>query len=202
MFENVIIKNYAAPPVDKREILRYAGCIGEVDENISALLHECVAESEKACAYRACYRVFDVKRTDEYCQIGNIQTDSALVKERLNGCEKAVVMAATIGLEMDRLIMKYAQIATAKALIMQAIGAERIEALCDVVCAELKEIYGSVGDRFSPGYGDFSLTAQRDIFTMLGCEKKIGLTLNDSLLMSPTKSVTAIIGLKKQGNAQ
>jgi cobalamin-dependent methionine synthase I len=85
---------------------------------------------------------------------------------------------------------------------MQAIGAERIEALCDVVCAELKEIYGSVGDRFSPGYGDFSLTAQRDIFTMLGCEKRIGLTLNDSLLMSPTKSVTAIIGLKKQGNAQ
>ena len=196
MFENVIIKNYAAPPVDKREILRYAGCKGEADAKISALLDECLAESKQVCVYRACYRVFDVKQTDEFCRIGNMQTDSMLVKERLNGCGKAVVMAATIGLGMDRLIMKYAQIATSKALIMQAIGAERIEALCDVVCAELQATYGNIGDRFSAGYGDFSLFAQRDIFTMLGCEKGIGLTLNDSLLMSPTKSVTALVGIK------
>ena len=49
--------------------------------------------------------------------------------------------------------------------------------------------------RFSPGYGDFPLEAQKDIFRTLDCSRKIGLTLNESLLMSPSKSVTAIVGL-------
>ena len=49
--------------------------------------------------------------------------------------------------------------------------------------------------RFSPGYGDLPLSLQRDIFRVLDCPRKIGLTLNESLLMSPSKSVTAIVGL-------
>ena len=196
MFECAYVKMYAAPPVDRREILRYAGYRGEVDERTAALLEECLAESEKAFVYRVTYCLFDVKQNGVFCRIGNMQTDSALVKERLDGCEKAVVFAATIGLEIDRLIMKYAQISTAKALMMQAIGAERIEALCDAFCEDLKKEYALVGDRFSAGYGDFPLTAQKDIFSMLDCARGIGLTLNDSLLMSPTKSVTAIVGIK------
>ncbi len=49
--------------------------------------------------------------------------------------------------------------------------------------------------RFSPGYGDLTLLAQKDIFAVLDCGKRIGLTLNDSLLMSPSKSVTAFVGI-------
>ena len=49
--------------------------------------------------------------------------------------------------------------------------------------------------RFSPGYGDLPLEMQRDIFRVLDCSRKIGLTLNESLLMSPSKSVTAIVGI-------
>ena len=41
-------------------------------------------------------------------------------------------------------------------------------------------------------------TTQKDIFKILDCSKKIGLTLTDSLLMSPTKSVTAIVGIKDE----
>ncbi|MBO5857729.1 MAG: Vitamin B12 dependent methionine synthase activation subunit, partial [Clostridia bacterium] len=44
---------------------------------------------------------------------------------------------------------------------------------------------------------DLELTTQKDIFKILDCSKKIGLTLNDSLLMSPTKSVTAFVGIIK-----
>lgn len=49
--------------------------------------------------------------------------------------------------------------------------------------------------RFSPGYGDLPLSAQREIFAVLDCGKRIGLMLNDSLLMSPSKSVTAFVGI-------
>ena len=49
--------------------------------------------------------------------------------------------------------------------------------------------------RFSAGYGDLSLSVQKDIFSVLDCARKIGLTLNDSLIMSPSKSVTAVVGI-------
>ena len=59
------------------------------------------------------------------------------------------------------------------------------------VCGENK----SIRPRFSAGYGDLDVSFQKEIFGVLDCHKKIGLTLNDSMLMSPTKSVTAIVGI-------
>ena len=56
--------------------------------------------------------------------------------------------------------------------------------------SELLKTRGSVNlftrPRFSPGYGDLPLTVQKDFFRVLDCTRKIGLSLNDSLLMSPS----------------
>ena len=52
--------------------------------------------------------------------------------------------------------------------------------------------------RFSPGYGDFDLKYQKDILEYLDANKKIGISLTDSLMMIPTKSITAIIGIKRE----
>ena len=84
---------------------------------------------------------------------------------------------------------------------MQAIGSERVESRCVAfegeIKDELREARGEISfrPRFSPGYGDLSLELQRDIFRLLDCQRQIGVTLGDSLLMSPSKSVTAIIGV-------
>ena len=79
-------------------------------------------------------------------------------------------------------------------------GLERIEALCDEFCRDMERELALLGfcttKRFSPGYSDLPLEIQRDIFRVLGCEKRIGLMLNESLLMSPSKSVTAIVGIR------
>ena len=98
---------------------------------------------------------------------------------------------------IDRLITKYTTVSPVKSLVFQGIGAERIEALCDAFCRYIEKEYSKTKPRFSPGYGDLDLSFQREIFEVLQCSKKIGVTLNGSLLMSPTKSVTAIIGVKK-----
>ena len=81
--------------------------------------------------------------------------------------------------------------------MLQALGAERIEALCDSFCDFLAAEYAplTVRQRFSPGYGDLPLQNQRAFFDALQCHREIGLYLNESLLMSPTKSVTAIVGI-------
>lgn len=195
MLNGVYVKTYPPQPFDRREILRYAGCRLETEE-IGGALDECLRVCADAFSYRICYTVWTAERCFEV-----FGRESQTLNARLDGCDYAVIFAGTVGLEIDRLIAKYASVALSKSVLLQAIGAERIESLCETFCAELdtqaKEKGYTAGTRFSAGYGDFPLTAQQQIFGALDCARKIGLTLTDSLLMSPTKSVTAVVGLKR-----
>ncbi len=192
--------SYPAPDFDRKEILRYAGGGHESPETCN-LLEECISELEGKIAYRVCYRTFEVCKKGELLDLGFASVDSQALKKNLSGCYKIVLFAATVGLEIDRLIARYGRVSPAKALMFQAIGAERIESLCDVFNAEIKACAKESGygtrPRFSPGYGDLPIQLQRDIFNVLDCPRKIGLSLNDSFLMSPSKSVTALIGIGK-----
>lgn len=193
-------KTYAAPPVNERECLRYAGCnFKEASAEERQLFADCLAEIEGKLSYKVCWDRFPVKKEGTSLDFGFAKVDSAGLAKNLEGCGEIILFAATIGLEIDRAIRKYTRLSPAKALFFQAIGAERIESLCDAFCEEQREELQAEGKflkpRFSPGYGDLSLEMQRDIFRVLDCPRKIGLTLNESLLMSPSKSVTAIIGI-------
>lgn len=188
-------KTYREPPFCEKDILRYAGC-READGEITALVNACIEEVRGKLVYKVCYRPFEVKIGDGVCDFGDFSFPSADLACNLKGCERAVLFAATVGVEIDRLIARYGRISPTKALILQAIGAERIEALCDLFCEDIAEEYGvGAKPRFSPGYGDLPLETQREFFAVLAPEKRIGLTLTDSLMLSPSKSVTAIVGL-------
>ncbi len=197
----VCVKSYSPPPVECREILRYAGAkVGSPE--IIGIMEECLGEIEGRLAYRVCFGEFPVNRRDGIIDLGFARTDSSDLGKNLADCRRVVVFAATVGIELDRLIARCVRLSPVKALMLQAIGAERIEALCNVFSAEVAELAAREGlharPRFSPGYGDLPLELQRDIFAALDCPKHIGLTLNESLLMSPSKSVTAIIGIGGQ----
>ena len=183
------------PPCNKKEILRYSGCGNSKDQqNISDLVDECIKEAEQVLKCSLCYIRLPLSINGSLCSIGDISVESADLAKHLDGCDSVVVFAATVGIGLDRLIAKHGKLSPSKGLILQAIGAERIESLCDAFCQSLEDEYKTLTQRFSPGYGDLSLEAQRDIFNVLGCHK-IGITLNDSLIISPSKSVTAIIGI-------
>ena len=173
----------------KKEISRYAGNLH--DEN---LINECLAELSDKLVYNVCYQKFPVNKQDNKLYLGFAQTNSADLAKNLDGCDGILLFAATVGIEIDRLIIKYSKISPVKALIFQAIGAERIEKLCDQFCKDMSK-EEKLKPRFSPGYGDLPIDLQKEIFAALDCGKNIGLTLNDSMLMSPTKSVTAIVGI-------
>ena len=192
----VFVKAYTAPALSEGEILRYAGAKAP-DENLSALIAECVDEARDAFSYKACYTELDVSVSDTECDFGLFKVKSKLLAKNLLGCKRVILFAATVGIEIDRLIMKYGRLSPAKALIFQALGAERIESLCDLFT---RDISGerALRPRFSAGYGDLAIEVQRDIFKILDAPRKIGLSLNDSMLMSPTKSVTAFIGINEE----
>lgn len=190
----ILVKSYDPMPFDKSEILRYAQAKGESPE-LDLIIDECIGEVSDKLVYKVCYGEFDISVDQPNIDFGFMNITSKDLSKNLKDCKKTVVFGATVGIELDRLILRYGRISPVKALIFQAIGAERIEALADAFNNEIKEKYVTV-PRFSAGYGDFSVYKQTDIFNTLDCGRKIGLTLNDSMMMSPTKSVTAIIGIK------
>ena len=195
MGNGVCIKdNFILPEFDRKEILRYAGGKGETGAELSALLEECLTECKSDFSPRVCFRVLE---REAFFHLFDKEQKSRLLQTRLQGCDRVLIFAATVGIGIDRRILKYASISPAKALLFQAVGAERIESLCEVFCQEVSQSYGETTARFSAGYGDFPLTTQSRFFELLDCARAIGLTLTDSLLMTPTKSVTAVIGLGK-----
>lgn len=188
---------FDAPAWDRREIMRYARIHG-AEDSYDAQIDECIEEAQPQLCYRVCYTVLPVS-PDGIVTIGNETVDSQTIRKAIKDADEVILFAATVGAPFDRLIQRYSQLSPSKALILQAIGAERVESLCDAFCEQMNMELNPSGKcltkRVSPGYGDIPLSLQKEIFAVLDCPRKIGLTLDESLLMSPSKSVTAIVGI-------
>ena len=204
MLHTVFVKNYEPPAYDLREVLRYAGVRGP-SAGIEALAEDCIRELGDRVSCKVCYAEFPIRGGADGLDLIFARTGSRDLARNLAGCGSVVLFAATIGLELDRLIARYARVAPSRAHMFQAVGAERIESLCDLFNREIsseKALLGKITrPRFSPGYGDLPLELQSDIFRVLDCPRRIGLSLNESLLMSPSKSVTALIGVGEKAQS-
>lgn len=182
--------------IDKKEAMRYLGYFGGADfSGLEGEYEICEKLLMPELAPKACAEVFPVVRSGDKLDLGFCVTQSKSLERNLAGCGKIALFAATVGAGTDRLILKYGKLSPARSLILQAMGSSAIECWCDDVNAILKERWGAVRPRFSCGYGDLPLEIQRDIFAALNVTRRLGITLSDNLFMTPTKSVTAIIGI-------
>ena len=191
-----ITKTFSQPSVKRKEILRYASVNSPTSE-YDKLIDDCISEASPLLKYAVCYSEFAITRDGEYLDLGFAKVLSHDLRKNLDGCDKVILFGATIGVALDRLIAKYSMSAPSKALMFDALGSERIESLCDAFCTSLENEGTLIAPRFSAGYGDLPIEIQKEICDTLNTQKHIGLCLNESMLMSPSKSVTAIIGIKK-----
>ena len=191
------IKTYSSAPINYGEVIRYSGA-KKSDENLKTLIDDCLSEceKEKAINFAVCFTETPVSINGDEIDFSAFTLKSKNLVTALRGATSVLVFASTIGIGIDRLIKKYSDINPVRALILQALGAERVETFIDLFIADYEKSRGvKLSPRFSAGYGDLPLAAQRDIFGLLSPQKHLGLTLNDSLLMSPSKSVTAFAGI-------
>ena len=201
MMETVQTISLCKPSVSKKEILRYAGAkMG--DEALDRLVDECLSLAEDHLTYRAVYAVYPITHTETGVSLGTLSVASRDLAKNLNGCHAVILFGASVGRAIDRLVLRESVLSPARALLLDAYGTERVEALADALCDTLAAKYGEEGcvlrPRFSPGYGDLPLSTQREIFSMLDLPRRLNVTLNDSLLISPKKTVTAFVGIAKK----
>ncbi len=186
--------------VEFHEILRYLGYEKQNPEPVVKAQIEAVADEVlSALNCYACYHLCDIFVAGDTIDFGVFSVTSHDLAKALFGCGKAFLFCATIGAGVDRIIAKYSQTKPSAAVIAQAAGAAAIESFCDLVCRRIaekqSEKHCSLRPRFSSGYGDFSLSYQKEIFRVLDCAKHIGVSLTESLMMTPTKSVSAVVGI-------
>ncbi len=200
---------------DMKETARYLGYSKFVspDLDVSELLEKAANEMAAVMKPQAVFEVFDLDcpvkpdndtrepvtfGLDPEVSFADVSLHSRDLSRNLSGCTKVALLAATLGPQVDTLIRRHSSMNPVYASILQATGAMFIEELVDLVNSEIKKIAAAQGlktkPRYSPGYGDVPLQVQKDFFRLLPCTR-IGLTLMDTLIMAPEKSVTAFVGI-------
>ncbi len=183
-----------------KEAVRYLGYgRNAADEKTLALIEDAFAKLERTISPKSVWRIFNLEQTEGGKNIiGNMEIESNSLSRNLKGCVKAVLFGATLGAGTDRLIARVSLSDMAEAVVFQSCAAVLLEEYCDerqlAIGVELEREGLYLRPRFSPGYGDFDITYQQPLMRMLDCAKTIGLTMTDSFMMTPTKSVTALIG--------
>lgn len=190
--------------IDKGEVLRYLRYQGDVIDPITEeLIDASIDEIKQEASFNYIYEIFNINKEKGRIQLEDttLEFSGNDIYHHLKNSERCAVLAATLGYKVDRLIKYYSKIDMTRCLILDACATAAVEELCDQVQEEVREMAGkenfNITHRYSPGYGDFSIKIQPKILNNLKTQVKIGLTVTDSLILIPRKSVTAIIGLSK-----
>ena len=190
------LRVFDEPHFDEREALRYAGVRSD-DAESKRLCLEALEEARPVLKYRVCYCELKLTIRGDLCDFGCFSVTSAALAAALCGARKVVLFLASVGHGIDALIRRYSKTSPARALMLGAIGSERVEALADEFTKSVADEYGMQPlKRFSPGYADLPLSLQGEVFRQLRPEAYTGAYLSESFFISPTKTVTAFLGLK------
>lgn len=189
--------------IDKAEALRYAGHRdGALAEPLQTLLDDCCAKVQALARPRMVLRVFSFADHDPVRLAGtDLVLPGADIASLLADSQSCALMAVTIGSQVE-LAIRSAQVTDmTRALFLDACASAAVESACEAGEQALREELGGPPPfftrRYSPGYGDLPLALQRPLLQLLDAGRKIGLSVSESGLLTPRKSVTAIVGLNK-----
>lgn len=174
------------------------------NEELHAMIDRAIALARDEVKAKSIYRIVDCVPAPDGRSVAldGRRFESPYLTGHLRSCQKAVLLAVTLGPAADRLVRRAGLSGMAPAAVMQAVLAEMTEEACDAleesIMAKVRALYPQAGfvQRYSPGYSDFSLEYQRDMFALLDITKRIGVGLTTGLLMVPTKTVTAVLGVR------
>ena len=186
-----------------KEAVRYLGYGRHaIDEQTLELIQNSFQELEQLADARFVYRIFEIiEENENELTIGGLRVQSKNLYKNLKDCNHAILFWATLGSSIDLLIKKYSVSDMSKAVVLQACAAAFLEEYCDKMQEQIvdgleKGLY--LRPRFSPGYGDFSIFHQKELLQMTDASKQIGLTMTDGYMLTPSKSITAVIGISSE----
>ena len=182
--------------IDRDEFLRYLGWNGqENDDTFLQKLDEAAKKFLAAATPKSVVRRFDLTKEFELAGTGFVLQGQD-IRNHLSGCRQVYLMAATVGQGTEKAVSLAQKKSAHEALLLDTAASCAIESYCDDICEDLqRDCPTLLTPRFSCGYGDFPLEAQREICAILRTDSQIGLCCDESYLLTPRKSVTALVGI-------
>jgi 5-methyltetrahydrofolate--homocysteine methyltransferase len=190
----------ALSPLDHSEVFRY---LGMTETATDAFLNERMQICEKKLLHfatpRYTYCILPLVRTESVLYMDTMLLEGNAIRNHLEGCDRAVLLAATLGIQVDQLIDRIQKRDMTNALLLDAMANVAIEQICDKAEQKIQETMPDCFFtwRFSAGYGDFPISAQPALLSRLNAARQLGITVTETHLMTPRKSVTAIFGCAK-----
>ncbi|MFV0394633.1 MAG: vitamin B12 dependent methionine synthase [Coprobacillaceae bacterium] len=176
----------------KETALRYLGYKNsEIPQNINILIDECIEEVDTLANFKHVHQTYVLTHQPLSISALDLNLDYPDLIKLLSSCDSCVVEACTLGIEIDRKLQYYSKINTTKMTIFDAVASSYLEYMCDQWDKKLPTPHTF---RFCPGYGNVPLTLNNKIATILNTHKHIGLTVQESGLLLPQKSMIGIIG--------
>lgn len=179
--------------IDMNETLRYAGLSRQKDwqpELLSKATQELLLVAQPLCVYTVLPHLDNT--------IGGYTYTSQGLQRHLQDCEQVVVLAVTLGADVDRQVESlFAQDEYTMGLLVNAAATTMIEQaadyLTDFLCrSKFSKLGCSLGSRFSPGYSDWELEEQQSFFPLTQ-GVQIGIELTAACSLNPKKSITAVM---------
>ncbi len=189
--------------IDKKEVLRYRGHRGAtVPSQLDGVTDEIIKKISSHITPRFVQGRFSVTQAEAGVLLENgLLLQGQDIKKHLAGCDECIIICATAGVGADTFIRTMSVTGSVYGLVADAAATAAVEAVCDSVENQLRESLKAekryLTWRYSPGYGDFPFTQQPDILSLLKADRLIGVTCNESCMMIPSKSVTAVMGIAK-----
>ena len=174
--------------LDRQEIARYLGYgRNPMPPEVSALADACEEELARGITPRFLGRRMAADR---------FTTDSRDLAHHLRHCREVILYAITLGPQADLLLRRWSVRNMAKAAVGQAVCAAWLDQLAAEYVAGLSLEEGEyLTPPFSPGYGDWALSHQQEVLTLLDAPRRLGLSLTQAGMLVPEKSITALVGV-------
>ncbi|HSH19736.1 MAG TPA: vitamin B12 dependent-methionine synthase activation domain-containing protein [Draconibacterium sp.] len=198
--------------VEKNDLAVLMGFEEEaIPEPFPKLIEQALNHAPSICNIRGGYKVFEsngLNTAKQTIKIGKYNFNpSKIVTTQFKNASSFALFICTAGSE----ISEYTKKLSSKGdpllgYVFDVVGSVTVEKATDKIQKSLEEECQQAGlgisDRFSPGYCEWSVSEQQMLFALMP-ENFCGVTLSESSLMSPIKSVSGIVaignGLSQKG---
>lgn len=187
--------------------------MGHKDEDnglfVTGLIEEVLAEAALISNIRAEYAIFEdveFKRETNEIRIGDtVFRVNKIVFNQIKKADSVAMFLCTAGAGVGEQARKaMLEKDYLKGYIYDIAGSEIVEAAGDLMQDELASYALASGNkitnRYSPGYCGWDVAEQHKLFGLFP-ENYCGISLTDSALMNPVKSISGIIGIGKNAKS-
>lgn len=178
--------------IDERELATRIGTTWDLENE---QFNSAFSKVKDALNYRYAYVRVPVSIKGDVCDLGFASVKSSSLAKVLYGTREAFILAVSAGIDIDRLISRSIIQNRAEAFLIDAIASAAVEGLAEYIDRKIGDGLETT-NRFSPGYADFPLEFQINLLERLNSQNTVGIMLSKDLLMTPMKSITAVIGIK------